>query len=96
MKNHLNNTQDPPSQTFYKSVLIVGKDLYISQEIHDLYKKQGYLLIGDGKKSLSELDLTLLNGKINDMAIINIDAHGLTYRGTHTIDDLKTKKFFQK
>ena len=92
----LNKILASSSQTFYKSVLIVGQDITISQEIRTLYTKQGYLLIGDGYKRLSHLDLTVLKGKINDNTIININAHGLADGKSHEMDNMVTKELLEK
>jgi ankyrin repeat protein len=74
----------------YKSILIVGKDNLIPSEIFELYKRDGYLLIGDGLNSLETIDLSMLKDKIGQNTRIDIWAHGNALEGIHYID-IKTE-----
>jgi hypothetical protein len=83
----------PIKSQLYKSILIVGEDHIIPNELQELYEKEGYLIIGNGRKKLNNIDLTILKDKICSETRIDIWAHGKVLNGIHYLDNIKTEDF---
>jgi len=67
-----------------KGVLIRGKGWPLPPKIEDLYKKEGYLLIGDGESFISKEDIKKLiekAGGVDSRTRWDIIAHGLAVSG---------------
>ncbi len=82
-----------------KAVLLVGRDIYISEEMIELYRKDGYLLIGDGKRLLTEGEISKEiadHGGIDANTRIDINAHGGNRKGSHFIDLVSDLSLFGK
>jgi ankyrin repeat protein len=81
----------------YKAVLIVGAGHKIKKDIRALYRRKGYLLIGNGKDELSTLDFKDLQNNIGPDTRIDIWSHGSAENGQHKVEDaVTTKTFFTK
>jgi ankyrin repeat protein len=70
----------------FKIVLIIGSDIELTSYVQELFKQKGFLLIGDGKRRISELDLSQLKGKVDKNTRIYISVHGVSEEGVHIID----------
>ena len=70
----------------FKSVLILGHDTHITQEIRKFHNQKNYLIIGDSKTgtNLEEIDKKL-NNNVNSDTIIVVYAHGYFSKNHHTI-----------
>lgn len=60
----------------YKKVFIIGPALEGNENIINLYKTQGYQVIGDGKRDLNNEDWESLKGNIDSSTKIQILMHG--------------------
>lgn len=81
----------------YKAILIIGNGVHLPNYIMNLYKQQGWLLIGDGIQIIDTLDLSVLAGKVDKNTRINIMAHGRAVDGIHSIDGgFRTENFLRK
>ena len=72
-----------------KALFLLGKDIYISEESKELYREDGYLLIGDAKRLLTEEEISKEiadHGGIDANTRIDINAHGGNREGSHYID----------
>lgn len=72
-----------------KAVLIIGYDLkaYLEnlKEFAQLYKRPGFLVLGDGIKKLDQSEFDILTGRIDQSTRIDIYVHGKTFNDRHYI-----------
>jgi ankyrin repeat protein len=81
----------------HKRVGIFGAKHEIPKELIELYEKDGYKRLGDGKKYTQDIDLSVLEDRIGPDTRIDICVHGLVTSDGHFIEDgIQTKEFLTK
>lgn len=77
----------------YKGIVLLGNNLNppVPPEVFDAYKKEGYLCLGNGKRLLTQKEITsALKDNIGSQTYICLYGHGTVNNENHTIDILES------
>lgn len=92
----LDRNKNASSQPPLKGVYIVGNRQSIFPQVKKFFAQDGYMILGDGKTPIHDIDLSELTGRIDNRTIFNIHAHGYALEGMHYIDNDTSINFLKK